>query len=165
MEAVETQSAEMHALKPKIDGGASWFFWVAGLSLVNALATAFGSTWGFVIGLGFSQVLSAAAASANEADSTSLFVVAWAANIALLAGFAAIGWFARKPSALLFGIGLVIFALDTLIFLIAQDWMGVAFHGLALFFMWQGFSAARRHAQLATELAVRPSAPVIAPTL
>ena len=64
-------------------------------------------------------------------------------SLGTIAFFALLGWLARKPSIAAFWIGIVLFGLDTLIFLIAGDWVGVAFHALALFFLWSGLRAAR----------------------
>jgi hypothetical protein len=149
------QTAEMQSLRPQIDSGASWFYWIAGLSLVNAISAAFGSNWGFVIGLGFSQILSGLSGAGDSAGdggaglSVSLRVIFWGLNLAFIAGIAYIGWQARRPSTVLFVIGFAIFALDTLLFVFAQDWVGIGFHALALYFIWKGFSAARQYNALA----------------
>jgi hypothetical protein len=150
IQTAEMQTAEMQLLRPKIDGGASWFYWIAGLSLVNAISAALGSNWSFIIGLGFSQVLSGLGGSGFDGQEVPVMlrVIAWGLNLALITGFAYIGWRARRPSTVLFVIGLIIFALDTLLFVYAQDWVGIGFHALALFFIWQGFVAARRYKTL-----------------
>lgn len=41
--------------------GTAWFFWIAGLSLVNAVITHAGSDLSFVAGLGVTQVIDALA--------------------------------------------------------------------------------------------------------
>jgi hypothetical protein len=67
----------------------------------------------------------------------------WLSAFASIAFFAACGWLARRPSVIAFGGGIAIFALDSAIFLLAHDWIGLGFHGLALYFLWSGLSAAR----------------------
>ncbi|HYD79034.1 MAG TPA: hypothetical protein VEC06_04435 [Paucimonas sp.] len=137
---------EAAALRQRAESGANWFYWIAGLSLVNAVAGAMGSNWAFAIGLGISE-LAAGAASELRADAGSSFLfIAALYGIAFAAAgfFAACGWFARRPSIVAFVAGMAVFALDSAIFLIAMDWIGVAFHLLALAFLWNGFSAARR---------------------
>jgi hypothetical protein len=144
--AAPTATAGELALRQRMESGASWFYWIAGLSLVNAVSSALGSGWGFVIGLGFTQVLSAIAQVGGTVEEGSGIVigVAWILNFATIGGFALLGWLARRPSIAAFAIGIAGFAVDTLIFLLAADWVGVAFHGLALFFLWNGLSAARQ---------------------
>jgi hypothetical protein len=114
------------ALRQRMDSGASWFYWIAGLSLVNAVSGAMGSTWGFVIGLGITQLLGAGVLT-----------------LACIGGFVLLGWIARRPSVAAFAIGIVLFGLDTLLFIAIGDWIGIAFHGLALYFLWNGLGAAR----------------------
>src|SRR4051794_33834386 len=40
------------ALEKQIKSGADWFFWIAGLSLVNSFVALSGKGWGFILGLG-----------------------------------------------------------------------------------------------------------------
>ena len=44
---------------PQIRDGANWFYWIAGLSLVNALLGALGTNWGFALGLAVAGVFGA----------------------------------------------------------------------------------------------------------
>ena len=143
-------TAEDLALRQKMESGASWFFWIAGLSLVNTVTSAMGSAWGFVIGLGLTQVFSAL-------SETGLPLL-WVLNFGTIGLFAVLGWLARKPSVAAFWIGIVLFALDTLIFLIAADWVGVGFHALALYFLWSGLQAARQMKRLAAKGAASAAA-------
>ena len=123
---VPAATAAHHALRQRMEGGASWFYWIAGLSLVNTVSSAMGSTWGFVIGLGITQLLGAGVLS-----------------LICIGGFVLLGWLARRPSVAAFAIGIVLFGLDTLLFIAIGDWIGIAFHGLALYFLWSGLGAAR----------------------
>jgi hypothetical protein len=140
------ESVEMQMLRPKIESGANWFYWVAGLSFANAVAATLGSNWSFIVGLGFSEML--------IFDPWSMVIKSMLVllNLALVAGLAYVGWRARRPSTTIFGIGISLFAMDTLLFLIAFAWIGVAFHALVLFFMWKGFSAARQYQRLEAAL-------------
>lgn len=134
------------AARARMASGAQWFYWIAALSAVNAVSAAFGSHWGFVIGLGISQVLNVAAGMV--ATPFGLAIV-WILNAASIAVFALMGWLAQRPSIAAFTIGITLFALDTAIFLLARDWIGVAFHGLALYFLAKGLAAARDMKRLA----------------
>ena len=142
-EADPEAPAEDPRLLERVRGGASWFYWIAGLSLVNAIAAAFGSSWGFIIGLGVTQVLDAIATSFGESGEVGIGFAVRAAAFAVIAAFAWLGRAASRPSARAFALGILLFALDTLIFLVAADWIGLAFHALALYFLGTGYSAAR----------------------
>jgi hypothetical protein len=60
--------------RQQLHRGAQWFYWIAGLSLVNALSAAFGSQWGFIIGLGITQVVSAVVQAAAAEGGASVVV-------------------------------------------------------------------------------------------
>ncbi len=144
-DAAAQQQAQAAAIRHQLESGANWFYWIAGLSLVNVVLAISGSNTTFVIGLGIAQITTAMAVAVQaESGMGGAVKGLWAASFLLAAAMAACGWFARKPSSAAFIGGMVVFGLDTLIFLSAQSWLGVAFHGLALFYLWQGFSAGRQ---------------------
>ncbi len=66
----------------------------------------------------------------------SFFLDLCAAGVFLL-----IGYFAKKGSKASYIIGIALYAVDALILLGFQAWLGVAFHAYALFQIWGGFSA------------------------
>jgi len=155
------EDAQSRALRERMVSGAHWFYWIAGLSAVNAIAAALGSTWGFVIGLGLTQVLSAVVMVIAEQPEPSAFALAivWILTFGVIALFALFGWLAQRPSVAAFVIGGTLFALDTLIFVVAFDLVGIAFHVLALYFLWRGLAAAREmKRQAAPAAAVAPAA-------
>jgi hypothetical protein len=39
-----------------LHSGASWFYWIAGLSLINSISALSGSDWRFIFGLGITQI-------------------------------------------------------------------------------------------------------------
>jgi hypothetical protein len=147
---MQAEDPRAEELRKQIDSGASWFYWIAGLSLVNAIIAAAGSPWSFIIGLGIPQVMTAIASGMpGDAASTVIIAILWIVSFAIAGFFAACGWFAKRPSVAAFIAGMVLFGLDTLIFVYAEDWIGVAFHALALYFFWKGLSAAREYKKLA----------------
>jgi hypothetical protein len=142
--------------------GASWFFWIAALSVVNSILFAAGSNWGFVIGLGIAD----AADAFGEVVITGVAgtVIALAFDVLVAAGFAGLGLAARKGAQWAFIVGMVIYGLDALLLAWAADWLSVAFHGLALFYLFKGFQASRQLASLRLAAALPPGiAPPITP--
>ena len=133
--------------------GANWFYWIAGLSIVNEVAAMMGSNWGFIFGLGVTQVLSAIAQAAAADGATSGAVVAWGLGLGACALFLLAGWLARRPSVAAFVAGMALFALDTLIFVLAADWIGVAVHAFALYCLYTGLRAARELKALVADAA------------
>ena len=74
-----------------------------------------------------------------------------ACRVSSKAFFIACGWLARYPSFAAFVAGTVVFAIDSLLFLLAGDWIGVAFHGLVLYFFWKGIRLTRQLRKSATK--------------
>ena len=121
---------------------AGWFYAVAAVSLANTVAMALGSSWGFAIGLASIDVLGAMARTEVPGAGTGGMLVA---GCVLASGlFALIGWLARRPSVVAYTVGIVLFGLDTLLFLLPGDVVGILFHLLALYYMVGGWRAARR---------------------
>ena len=89
-------------------------------------------------------------------------VIALLFDAVVAAGFAGLGLAARNGASWAFIVGMSIYGLDALLLAWATDWLSVAFHGLALFFLFNGFRASR---QLAAARAAALIPPGIAPPL
>jgi hypothetical protein len=127
------------ALDKQMKAGASWFFWIAGLSLINSIATHTGSTFGFVLGLGVTQIIDTIGQNfAPVGQAVALVLDALAAGL-----FVLFGGFARRGHAWAFIVGMILYGLDALFFALAQDWLAIGFHGFALFCLFRGFKACR----------------------
>jgi hypothetical protein len=144
--AVSPVVEESSDKKQAFRSGANWFFWIAGLSLVNSAIIMFGGQWNFIVGLGITQfvdgmVLFAALDGAQA--SIILKVVCGAINLAITGMFALFGVLALKRHTWAFITGMAIYALDGLLFLFVGDYLAVGFHAFALFFLFRGFQAMR----------------------
>ena len=119
--------------------GALWFYWVAGLSLVNSLASLTGQHWRFILGLGITQLADAIAAHSGRGLAPAVVMDAM-----VVGGFVLLGRFAERGRVWAFGVGAAFYALDGLIFVGLRDWIGVAFHVFVLVMTVRGLDAARR---------------------
>lgn len=146
-------------LEKKFKSGASWFFWIAGLSLVNSVMAFTGSDRSFLVGLAVTQIVDATAqVGTAQGGPAGLSYVALGIDIAVFAVLVAFGAFSRKhPTA--FAVGMVLYALDAVLCGVLQMWEHLGFHALALFFLWRGLSALRQlHAAAAPpQPQVRPN--------
>jgi hypothetical protein len=132
------------ATMDKIASAANWFYWIAALTVVGLVAAMMGSDWGFAIGLGTSQLLGMLALPAEIGDISFVIIgLLWLINIGLIALFFWFGYAARRPSLVAFTLGIVLYLLDTLLFVYAEDWLGVIFHVIALYFLVSGWSCTR----------------------
>ena len=128
-------------IESKFKSGASWFFWIAGLSIINSIILLAGGQWNFIVGLGVTQIIDVIGmALAKEVGNIGL-TIAFVFDLLAAGVFIVFGVFARKGYSWAFIIGMISYALDGLIFLLVQDWLGVGFHAFALFFIYGGFKA------------------------
>jgi hypothetical protein len=120
-----------------VKGGASWFLWIAGLSMLNSVISSFGGGLRFIFGLGITQLVDAVA---HQAGSTGVFLDL--VINAFIAGVFVLFWkFAKDGAKWAFIVGMGLYLLDGLLCLQFKDILAAAFHGWALFRMFQGFSA------------------------
>jgi hypothetical protein len=139
--------AELLSLQAQGQNGANWFYWVAGLSLVNAFISLVGGGVSFVFGLGITEFVGGfAAAIAGEKPelATAMKIVGFGFAVVAAAVLVGFGWLSNKRFTPIFALGIVLYALDALLYLWFQMWISVAFHGFALFQMWQGLLAYRK---------------------
>ena len=120
--------------------GANWFFWIAAMSLINSLAMKFGISWNFIIGLGSTQIIDSIAMSAKEISPDIVFqALILFMDLGFAALFVVFGLMAQKRSLDSFEVGMVFYAIDSLMFLLVFDILGIIFHGIALFFLYRGW--------------------------
>ena len=146
---MENSSAieERLKLERSFKSGANWFFWIAGLSIINSVIIIAGGQWNFIVGLGITQVIDAIAHEIGSAG----IGVALVLDILVAGVFVLFGIFARKKYLWAFIIGMILYTLDGLLFLLAGDWLGIAFHILVLFFIFGGISALKKLNQMGKE--------------
>ena len=124
-------------LATRARAGARWFMWIAGLSLINSVASFAGAKFHFVLGLGITQVFDGVAKrSAGAGNVAALFLDVCVAGI-----FVFFGLLASKGRDWAFILGMILYALDGFLFLLVKDMVGIVFHLLALFFIFKGLKA------------------------
>ncbi len=139
---------EPHQVIEQAKKGRGWFAAIAAFSLVNSLLVLFGAELSFVIGLGVTQMVDAIVAfmreQADPSVTAALAVVGLAINLCIIAVVLLIWWAAGKGIAAAYLVGMVLYALDGLIFVLVGDWIGVGFHVFFLFMLWGGYQFMRR---------------------
>lgn len=129
----------------RMRGGANWFYWIAGLSLVNSAIFLFGGEVSFILGLAVTQVIDGLVGAAiAEGAPAGLKVIAVGLDLVVAFIFVLFGYFSNKGFALAFIVGSVIYILDGLIYLAVGDMLAAGFHVFALFFIIRGFLASRK---------------------
>ena len=131
-------SPELFELEKRVKSGGSWYYWVAALSLVNSVRAFSGGGGGFVIGLSVTQFVEAML----SADGGVMKGVGLALGVLAAGVFALFGVFACKRHVWAFIVGMLFYGLDTILTVLAEQWLGLAFHGWVLFSLFIGTRAA-----------------------
>jgi hypothetical protein len=131
--------------------GANWFFWIAGLSLVNSVTARINEGVNFVMGVGSTQLVDGVALGLIEEDpnlAVFFHAVAIALDLVILGSLVLYGILGRKGYRPVFIIGMVLYALDSLLFVWVRDYMSLLFHLLALWGLFSGLRASFEYAKL-----------------
>jgi hypothetical protein len=133
-----TDQSDLAAQKLQVEqalkGSSGWFVVIAGLSLVNSVLSMAGASIHFIFGLGLTQIVDALAHGSGGAG----IVVDLIIN-GMIAGVFVLFWnFARKGAKWAFFAGMALYVVDALILLAFKDILSVAFHGWALYRMYNG---------------------------
>lgn len=136
------EQAEIAQLTQQLNSAASWFYVIAGLSVVNSLIAAFGSDIRFIFGLGITSVVDAMVAAIEIGAAGK--VVGLVVSIFLAGLFAIFGFLAKKRLHWAFLLGMGIYLLDGLLLLLVESYLSAAFHAYVLFRLYQGLSASRK---------------------
>jgi hypothetical protein len=142
------------------ENGYKWFYWIAGLSMVNSVAHLSKGEFSFVIGLGIPQIFDAIALALvkDHPDATILVnIIAFLFSAVFAGVFALFGWLAGKKHGWAFIVGLTLYSLDGLIFLLVKDWMSIAFHVFAFVCILTGYTNLRKLNSLQPAPASQPT--------
>jgi len=135
-------------LEARAKTGSGWFFWIAGLSFVNSLSVFLGGQLTFLFGLAITQVVDGISlgiqSNAGLEGVNFVSLIAFGLNFMAALVVGAFGYFARKGNQSAYVVGMVLYAFDTLVTLLFQDWLGFLFHLLALGGLWGGLTAFRK---------------------
>ncbi len=131
-------------------GGGSWFFWIAGVSIVNAVVAITGGEWRFLFSLTLSDMLTQGVAHmVEQGDIAEEAAAGWriatgAISLFAVTVFVVLGVFARKGGVWAFVVGLVLYGMDAALTLFIGEWLNLAFHAWALVGLFSGVQAARK---------------------
>jgi len=114
------------ALVRRVENGGRWFYWIAGLSLINFALYAIGSDLGFALGTAIDWFLD----GVLQAFAPSF---TWLAHVGTIALFVFLGMRATAGATWAFVVGGVLYAVDGLVFVLAAEWIAIAIHAFALF--------------------------------
>ena len=142
--ATAMSQSELGALTQQLNSSALWFFWIAGLSMINSIIAVSGGDWRFIFGLGITGVVDALSSQFGATAKAISFIFTL-----MMAGlFVIFGVLAKKFFHWAFVVGIVVYALDGLLMLLAKDYMGLAFHAFVLYLLFRGLSVSKKLREL-----------------
>lgn len=130
-EVKEQENAHLQKIYKEYISGVSWFYWIAGLSLVNTIIFILGSDTSFVVGLGITQIIDVFIYYTQGAGKIALFAI----DLIPPALFALFAYLGNKGKKVPIIIGIILYLLDTALLVYLADYSSVAFHLFALFFI------------------------------
>ncbi|MBK9007267.1 MAG: hypothetical protein IPM31_09780 [Anaerolineae bacterium] len=143
----------------RMKSGANNFYWIAALSVINSALLQFGGGMYFVVGLAGTLLVDTIfieLANAMQESALVVKVIGLIVSAAVAGIFALFGLFANRAMKWAFIVGMIFYAIDTLLMLVFQEWMGLLFHVFFLFGLFGGLSALNKLQQLAPK---KPSNP------
>ena len=140
MEIQQLQGEKTNA-EARLSSSASWFYWIAGLSLINTAVALFGGNVSFIFGLGITQMVDGIALALVQEFGNTAIMIAIIINIIIALVFILFGKYAHKGYKWVFIVGMVFYTLDGLIFLIIADYLSIAFHLYVLYALYRGLKA------------------------
>jgi hypothetical protein len=133
-------------LMQRRNNGGAWFYWIGGASILNSVLNAAGTAWGLAVGLGLTYLIDGFAEALSDTVRTPIY--AFVIDIAIASGFLLIGRAARRGNLSWYGIGIALYLLDGLLFVLVQDVIGMAVHGIGVYGLVSGWRATRSLRQL-----------------
>lgn len=144
--------AEIQKLDGELKNQAGWMYWIAGTTVVNTFVILFEGNFNFLLGLAPTQFASGIALGMREEFGQNAFLgaalVAVVFTLVAAGIFVALGYFGAKRHTWAFIVALILYSLDTLIFLALGEILSIILHGLALVFLFNGMNSSRKLNQL-----------------
>lgn len=142
---------ERFKLEKQLLNGASWFFWIAALSIINTLIFIFQGNVNFIAGLGITQLIDGFAYAIAEGSGSNVpLIISFILDGIFILLFFILGRFSKRRKNWAFVVGMVLYALDTLVFIWASDMLSIGFHIFALIMIFSGFNANRKLREMPT---------------
>ncbi len=146
--AVGSKSYQPEAVIQHAGKACSWFAIIAAFSAVNSILVLADAKFNFFVGLGATQVVDALLAIARERAQPQIAGIMTAigllVNLGIIGVLVAIWQLSKRGSAPAYVIGMVLYLLDTLIFLAVGYWAGAALHAFFLMSLWGGYAFVRQ---------------------
>jgi hypothetical protein len=131
--------------------GTNWFYWIAGLTIINTIISLTGGGISFSVGLAFAKVVDAVGQALVGPARYALVLV----DLIIAAVFVMFGVLGGKGQTWAILTGTILYVLDGLLLIglvatgqVTAGILGFIIHGLAIYYLFQGSNASRKLAAL-----------------
>jgi hypothetical protein len=124
--------------------GITTFNWIGMLSVFNTLSYFAGAHFSFPVGLGVTQLIDTLVKNLGQSSDQSgniMYFLALLANVLIAGVFIFIGQQGLKRNRKMIIAGMAAYAVDGIVMLFFQIWIGFLFHAWFLFNLWKGYQA------------------------
>src|SRR2546423_40592 len=121
---VSSRDLRRFQLQRRRNNGGAWFYWIGAASILNSVLDAAGSAWGLPVGLGVTYLIDGVARGLSNTVRTPIY--AFTIDLAIASGFLFIGRAARRGNLSWYAVGIGLYLLDGLVFVLGQDLLGIA---------------------------------------
>ena len=146
MDNQTNQADPAQQIYSQFKSGANWFYWIAGLSIVNSAILYFGGGIAFIFGLGITQLIDGigmAIAQEYENIGNTAQTITFVLSVFVSSIFVLFGYFANRLMQWAFIVGMVLYALDAVLCLVFSAFLDAAVHAFVLYCLFNGFKACR----------------------
>ncbi len=140
-EKIETVKKEELKQKSLILGGTSWFLWIGILSALNLIAIIIHQNLQFIAGLGINYFILGMMDGIRRTTGINLIVLGYVLTFLVSGLFIFIWKKSKQENKAIYLTGLIIYGLDTIIFVFTKEWFSLGFHIFALLMLGNGYNA------------------------
>jgi hypothetical protein len=131
-------------LESQYANGASWFYWIAGLSIINTVVGLFNGSMSFISGLGITQIIDGISYALKDGYGNGIVYFGVGIDVVIILVFAVLGILSHRGKNWAMIVGAILYSLDTLTFLIVTDYLSIGFHILAVYSIIKGIQAGNK---------------------
>lgn len=143
MNRVGTQSPVYDPRDMVLQDGASWFYWISGLTVVNSVIQLMGMDFSFLCGLGVTQFLDAFGSLYGEVG----MGLALAADLVCVTVIVGLGLLASNRQLWAFWVGIVLMLIDVLPYIFlgegTSQLIGIGMHAFIIYKFFTTWQACR----------------------
>ena len=138
---IETEKKEQLEQKRLILGGTSWFLWIGILSALNLIALMIHQNLQFIAGLGINYLILGMMEGIRRVTGVNLMLLGYTLTFLVSGLFIFIWKKSKQENKSIYLTGLIIYGLDTIIFVFTKEWFSLGFHVFALLMLGNGYNA------------------------